>query len=58
MSIATKEDFDDLLDECYPEIEIGYLKLRPSEVLFKCDPIAYNESFLDFQDGLMKMEDE
>lgn len=56
MSTKTKEAFDALLDECYPEIEIGYLKLKPSEVLFKCDPIAYNESFLDFQDGMMDSE--
>jgi len=56
MNTKTKEAFDDLLDECYPMVQVGYLTFRPSQVLFNCDPVAYNESFLDFQDGMMDSE--
>jgi hypothetical protein len=51
-----KEEYNALLDEVYPEIKIGYSTFTASEILSKCDPIMYNESFLDFKDGLMEME--
>lgn len=36
------ENYDDILDEVYEEYKIGYLSYPASEVLKRCDPIAYN----------------
>jgi hypothetical protein len=45
------EDFyDDLLDECYPVVVIGGMHFFPSIILKKCDPIAYQQGLLDFED--------
>ena len=54
--LEMKESYNALLDECYPAIKIGYSTFTASEILFNCDPIMYNEGFLDFKDGLMEME--
>ena len=54
--LEMKEAYNALLDEVYPEIKIGYSTFTASEILFNCDPIMYNESFLDFKNGLMEME--
>lgn len=43
--------YDELLDEM-GEIEIGTLKFLPSEIIKKCDPIAYHQGLLDFEDYL------
>ncbi len=42
----TKEAYDSMLNECYPEV-FGIL---PSRILSECDPIAYNCGFSDFQE--------
>lgn len=41
--------YDDILDDCYPEIKIGSLTFSPSQVLQKCDPIAYSCGISDEQ---------
>jgi len=46
-------NMDDLLDECHEEIHIGNLTFSASEVLKKCDPIAYNCSINDFVDSFL-----
>lgn len=43
--------YDDMLDECNPEIKIGYITLSPSRVLEECDPIAYHCGFSDWIDS-------
>ena len=45
--------FDEVLDECYPVIEMCGCKYNPSYVLFNIDEVTYNEStrnYLDSQD--------
>ena len=37
-----KERDDDMINECYPLVEIGVLRKSPAEVLEVMDPIAYN----------------
>lgn len=37
-----EEYYDDILDECYDEIEIGCCTFTASQILKNCDPIAYN----------------
>lgn len=41
--------YDDLLNEM-GEVEIGTLKFLPSDILKKCDPVAYDQGLLDFED--------
>ncbi len=45
------EQYDEFLDELN-EIKIGVIKLWPSEVLKKMDPIAYNEGLRDYMSGM------
>ena len=47
-----EEQFDELLDESIPEIEIGNLTYSPSYVLKNVDPVAYRCSLNDFVDSL------
>ncbi len=51
MPNAVAEYYDELLDE-QGLIEIGIYKFLPSEVLKKCDPVAYDQGLLDFEDYL------
>lgn len=46
-----EQAFDEMLDDCYPVIRLGYLVFSPSKVLFKCDPIAYRTELLDWLDA-------
>jgi len=45
--------FDDLFNDCNPDIEFGCLIYLPSLVLKKVDPIAYREEVLCFIDQLL-----
>ena len=57
IAFATKQLFDEMLDESYPVVEMGTLKFYPSQILKECDPIAYNEALLDFQDAITENEE-
>lgn len=45
-----REPYDDLLDECNPEVRIGTLAYTPSHVLKEVDPIAYDQGFAEYLD--------
>ena len=47
-----EDQFDDMLDESIPEIEIGSLTYSPSHVLKNVDPTAYRCGLNDFVDSL------
>ena len=47
------EFYDELLNE-FGEIKIGSLTFRPSDVIKKCDPIAYDQGLLDFEDMMLR----
>lgn len=49
-SIRTEveEHYDDMLDELYPEVQIGFSTFYASQILKECDPIAYNLGMDDF----------
>ena len=57
IAFATKQLFDEMLDESYPVVTMGQLTFYPSQILKECDPIAYNEALLDFQDSITENED-
>ena len=49
----TSEDvYDEMLDECYEEIEICGLKYSPSVALYRVDEVAYNEGKSEYFDSL------
>lgn len=50
MNIERNERLDELLDECYPVTKIGDLTFYPSDILFNCDPIAYNIAASEMED--------
>lgn len=49
-----EEGYDDLLDECYEEVHIGCCTFYASEILQKCDPIAYRCGISDEQSRVLE----
>lgn len=44
-----KSQFEEMLDECYPEYEIAGVTLYPSEILRDCDPVAYRGALYEYE---------
>lgn len=53
-----EEQFDEMLDESYPPIQIGSSTFYPSQILHNCDPIAYRISVDEYADFLQEQENE
>ena len=47
-----KELYDDMLDECYPEIKVGGLMYSYSIALYRLDPISYQVGMNDYESSL------
>ncbi len=47
-----KELYDDMLDDCYPEVNIGGLNYSVSVALYRIDPIAYQVGMNDYESSL------
>jgi hypothetical protein len=45
--------YDDMLDDCHPLIEICGHKYEPSTVLKRTDPICYKIGFQDWADSML-----
>jgi hypothetical protein len=45
-----EQAFDDFLNECYEPYEIGGITILPATALKECDPIAYRQALLDWED--------
>ena len=45
------EEFDDMLNQCYPVVVIAGCEFSPSRILKELDPIAYNCMYNDWNDG-------
>jgi hypothetical protein len=58
VAFEIKSWFDEMLDESYPVFQIGDLTFYPSQILRECDPIAYRQSLLDFEDTILENEKE
>ena len=58
VAFEIKSWFDEMLDESYPVFQIGDLTFYPSQILRECDPIAYRQSLLDFEDAILENEKE
>ena len=46
-----RQFYDELLDECYPEVVLGYSTFSPSDVLRTMDPTAYEIGFTEYCDN-------
>ena len=46
-----EERYEEMIDDCYGEVQIGNITLSPSECLKKCDPIAFNCGFSEWADN-------
>lgn len=57
VSFEIKTWFDDMLDESYPVLEMGHLRFTASQILRECDPVAYHQSLLDFEDAIRENEE-
>lgn len=58
-----EENYDDMLDNTYPEVKIGYCTFYASQILKECDPVAYDcgiDDYIsaDLEDALYNFEDE
>jgi hypothetical protein len=52
MEIDLREQYDQMLNESYPEVKIGYSTFTASEILACCDPVMYKEGFSDYLDSI------
>ena len=50
--VMLKEWYDDMLDDCYPEVEVMGLKFSPSVAFYRLDPIAYQTGMNDYESTL------
>ena len=57
VAFEIKTWFDDMLDESYKPFVIGNLTFTASQILRECDPVAYRESLLNFEDAIRENED-
>ncbi|QHJ84486.1 MAG: hypothetical protein [Caudoviricetes sp.] len=39
--VSSEAEYDEMLDECYPDYEISGMTYSASQILKNCDPIAY-----------------
>ena len=53
-AIDDEELFDEMMDECYPEIEIGCCSWTPSHVMSELDPTAYRIGVSEHADSLVQ----
>lgn len=52
-----QERFDEMLDDCYEPITLGFGKYYASDILKNCDPIAYRIGLSEFED-ILEEEDQ
>lgn len=52
MDVKRDSAFDSMFDEVYPEIVFGEVSYSPSDVLASVDPIAYQESVVNYRNSL------
>ena len=49
-----EEMFEDLLDECYPEVKVGNCTFSPSQVMKELDPVCFNIGVTENLDSLVE----
>lgn len=60
MQVMSERDarlsYDEMLDECYPEVVLGYSTFSASDVLKTMDPVAYRVGFSEYCDNAAEDE--
>ena len=51
-----RESYDEMLDECYPEVVLGYSTFSPSDILRTMDPTCYEMGFTEYVDNAAEDE--
>ena len=46
---CSESEYDEMLDDCYPTVEVAGMTFYPSDVLKSCDPIAYRCGKSDYE---------
>lgn len=46
---CSESEYDEMLDDCYPNVEVVGMTFYPSDVLKSCDPIAYRCGKSDYE---------
>ena len=54
-TVDGEEMFEELLDECYPEVKIGCCTFSPSQVMKELDPVCFN---MGVQENLESLADD
>ena len=52
-----EERYDDMINECYPEVEIGVFKSKASAVLEAMDPILYRSGMQEYLNSCIEDHD-
>ena len=52
------EQYEEMLDDVYGDIKLGYLTFQPSRIIRELDPIAYHIGYTEFVDEMLGEEDE
>ena len=55
---VAEETYDDMLDECYEEVNVCGFTYSPSVALARLDPIAYRCGLSDYHNSLLSDIDE
>jgi len=50
--------FNEMLDDVYGDFYVAGIQLTASTILATCDPIAYEQGLLDYEDAINEMENE
>jgi hypothetical protein len=50
--------FNEMLDDVYGDFYIAGMGFSASTILATCDPIAYEQGLLDYEDSINEMENE
>jgi len=51
--IDIEQRYREMLDECYPEVKIGYLTFSASQIVEECDPTGFRCGAVDYADSLV-----
>ena len=46
------DQYKDMLNECYPVVEIAGMTFEPATVIYECDPIAFRIGLHEYADSL------
>lgn len=57
-TVRANELFDEMLDECYPNVTIGDCTFTASQILRACDPVAYQVGVNEYLESINEEEEE